>query len=100
MNRKYRITSKFRFTLFATVLIICAFTLITTILGFNNAGGSSMDQYYAVNVSRGDTLWNIAEEYGPENQDIRKTVNEICDLNEISASDLKYGTRILVPAYK
>lgn len=100
MGKKYRIRSKFRFTLFLVIAFLCIFTALTSLLGFNNAGGSSMDEYHAIKISAGDTLWNIAAEYGPENQDIRKTVYEICELNEMNASELEAGQRILVPAYE
>ena len=99
MTKKYRVKSKLRFTLFLTVVILCIITAGTTLLGLNTAGGTSMDQYHAVKVESGDTIWNIASEYGPEDQDIRKTVFEICDLNEIQADELQAGNHILVPAY-
>ena len=100
MTKKYRVKSKFRFTLFLTISILCVIIAGTTLLGFNNANAASMNQYYAVKVSVGDTLWDIAGEYGPEHQDIRKTVDEICQLNEMDASDLTAGEHILVPVYK
>ena len=100
MSKKYRVKSKFRFTLFLTVSILCVIIAGSTLLGLNNANASSMNQYYAVKVSVGDTLWDIAEEYGPEYQDVRKTVDEICQLNEMEASDLTVGEHILVPVYQ
>lgn len=97
MTKKYRVKSKFRFTLFLTILMLCVITTSTTLLGFNNAGGTSMNQYTAVRVELGDTIWEIASEYGPDNQDVRKTIHQICELNEIQADDLKAGQHILVP---
>ncbi len=100
MGKKYRIKSKFRFTLFLIVLFLCVFTAISGLLGYNNVNGSSMNEYHAIKISAGDTLWNIAAEYGPNDQDIRNTVHEICELNEMQASDLEAGQRILVPIYE
>ena len=97
MTKKYRVKSKFRFTLFLTVLMLCVITAGTTLLGYNNAGGTSMNQYHAVKVEVGDTIWEIASEYGPEHQDVRETIHEICDLNEIQADQLQAGQHILIP---
>lgn len=100
MAKKYRVTSKFRFTVFITLFIITAISAAGTLLGFNTVSSSSRDIYHQVQIESGDTLWDIAVEYGPENSDIRKTVREICDLNDISASDLYAGQRIIVPVYE
>ena len=35
MTKKYRVASKFRFTFFMTVLILCLVTIAGTLLGFN-----------------------------------------------------------------
>ncbi|MFR7989116.1 MAG: LysM peptidoglycan-binding domain-containing protein [Anaerovoracaceae bacterium] len=100
MRKKYRITSKFRFTLFATVLLLCLFTLIGTISGLNTVSSSSLDQYYQVQVQYGDTLWDIAAEYGPADRDIRSVIWDICEINGISAEQLTAGQRIIVPVYQ
>ncbi len=100
MDKKYRIKSKFRFTLFLIILFLIVFTSVNGLLGYNNVNGSSMNEYYVIKISDGDTLWNIATEYGPDNQDIRDTVYEICELNEMQASDLEAGQKILIPVYE
>lgn len=100
MTKKYRITSKFRFTLFMTVSIFCAVTVLGTLFGFNIVNSSSRDLYNQVQIQDGDTLWEIASEYAPDHSDVRKVVREICDLNEISADQLESGQRIIVPVYK
>ncbi len=99
MNKKYRITSKFRFTTFLVIAILCIFTIIGTLTGINTANSSSMAAYNMVKVESGDTLWDIASEYGPDNMDLRQVVYEICDLNEISADQLEAGQNIIVPVY-
>lgn len=100
MNKKYRITSKFRFTLFVAAVLLCIFTVFSTLTGFNTVSSSSIDQYYQVSVESGDTLWEIASEYGPENADVRKIVREICSINEITADSLEAGQKIIVPVYE
>ena len=99
MNKKYRITSKFRFTAFLVVAILCIFTIIGTLTGINTVSSSSMNQYNQVKVELGDTLWEIASEYGPADMDVRKVVHEICQLNDITAGQLEAGQKIIVPVY-
>lgn len=99
MNKKYRITSKFRFTMFLVVMILCLMTAIGTLLGFNTVNSASMNQYNQVQVEAGDTIWNIACEYAPDDMDVRKVVHDICDINEIQADQLTAGQKIIVPVY-
>ena len=53
-----------------------------------------------VEIKSGDTLWNIAETYMPDNMDTRKAVYQICSLNDISADELYAGMTIQVPVYR
>ena len=48
-----------------------------------------MNQYNQVKVELGDTLWEIASEYGPADMDVRQVVHEICQLNDITAGQLE-----------
>ena len=100
MKKRYRVTSKFRFTVFLVIMFLCISTGLSTVLGFNTVNSASMDQYHVVNVKSGDTLWNIACEYGPDDMDVRQVVYDICDANEIAADELTAGTKIIVPVYQ
>ena len=100
MNKKYRVASKFRFTIFLVVTFLVIMTAVGTLLGFNTVSSASLDQYNVVQVESGDTLWNIACEYGPDDMDVRRVVHDICDINEISADELAAGSKIIVPVYK
>lgn len=99
MNKHYRITSKFRFTIFLAILLLCVITIVSTVLGFNTVNSASRNVYNQVQIRSGDTLWNIASEYNSKDMDVRKVINDICDINEISADQLKVGQKILVPVY-
>lgn len=99
MKKKYRIRSKFRFTLFLTVAILMAVSVTGTIFGANQAESLTKPVYKEIIVQSGDTLWNLAEEFGPVNQDTRKVVHAICNLNDISADSIFPGQTILIPAY-
>ena len=97
--KRMRIKSKFRFTVFMVIMILCVFTAVGQITGFNIASSSSMNQYNCVEVKSGDTLWNIASTYKPDNKDVREVVYDICTVNDMQADDLTTGQKILVPVY-
>ena len=49
-------------------------------------------------VQAGDTLWVIAEGVTPADGDVRATVHEIREINELSTSALVPGQELLLPA--
>ena len=99
-KKTYRIKSRFRFTTSVTLAIIMVCFMANTVLGLNNASGMTEPKDpYQIEIQYGDSLWNIASEYGPDNTDIRKIVHEICELNDITADSLQPGQIILVPDY-
>lgn len=56
--------------------------------------------YATIVIRKGDTLWDIAVQYGPKGWDPRKTLHHIAELNQISPQSyarLQPGDRIAVP---
>lgn len=100
MTKTYRIKNRFRFTFF----VVAAFILITIsanlILGLDTANSQTITEYDEVKISYGDTLWSIAEKYMSDSNDIRKSVYQLCQLNDISADELYAGMTIIVPINK
>lgn len=99
MKKKYRIKSKIRFTLFMTFAILIVFSVSGTIIGAFNAESLTKPVYSEINVQSGDTLWNLAQEFGPDSKDIRVVVHEICKINDITADSIHPGQKILIPVY-
>ena len=99
MKKKHRIKSKFRFTLFMTVMLLMTFSFAGTIFGANNSESLMKAAYSEIRIQTGDTLWDIAKDLGPDNKDVREVVYEICKLNHITADDIYPGQTILVPEY-
>lgn len=95
--KKYRVVNRFRFISFLTVCILMTVLVLTAVIGIDRVSGMDVKRYTTVQVKSGDTLWNIAAEYGPDNQDIRQTVYEICKYNNVSADTLMAGQYITVP---
>ena len=96
-HKKYRVANKARFTVFVAIAIVALAFVISTALGFNTASGASTQQYIQVEVKAGDTLWALAQEYGPSDMDVRNVIYEICRLNGITAADLMAGQYITIP---
>lgn len=96
-NKRYRIKSRFRFTLFIVITLLLFTTVCTTILGLNDATGSTKQRYIQVEVQAGDTLWSLADEYMSADRDPRESVYMISKSNGISASELYPGQVIKIP---
>ncbi len=98
-RKSYRIKSKFRFITSITVMLIVLVFMANSFLGLEDA--SSLTKYtpMEIEIEAGDSLWNIACEYGPSNIDVRKIVYDICQLNDISADKIYPGQKILIPDY-
>lgn len=97
MNKRYRIKSKFRFTIFLSLLFILLIVSISSLMGFYQSESLTQANYMEIQIEQGDTLWNLAKEFGPANQDLRKVVYQICMLNEISDDYIYPGQSILIP---
>ncbi len=97
MKKSYRIKSKKRFSAFLFLLALLIATGTGIVSGTETAQGMSEAAYTEVLVEAGDTIWDLAQEYGPNDQDTRKVVYTICELNSIDAEDLQAGQTILIP---
>lgn len=96
-RKRYRVKSRLRFTLFIVITLLLLITVCTTVLGLNNATGSTKQQYIQVEVQAGDTLWSLADEYMADDCDPRESVHMISKSNDISASELYPGQIIKIP---
>ena len=99
MFKNIRIISKVRFTIFLVVLILIGSSVIGLVSGSSVASSLSTNQYYFVEIESGDTLWTIAENYTPDDMDVRRVVFDICKVNDIQAEDVHDGMNIIVPVY-
>lgn len=97
MTMRYRINNRVRFTIFVVLVILFITTFANFLLGFNTASSSTYAEYTQVQVMPGDTLWSIAETYMDDDSDIRKSVYQLCQVNDINASQLQAGMTLLVP---
>lgn len=99
MKKKYRIKSRVRFTMFLTAVMFMLISITGMFLGDNQAESLTKPVYSEIVIQRGDTLWDLAHEFGPADKDVREVVHEICIVNDISADSIYPGQTILIPAY-
>lgn len=57
-------------------------------------------QYRLCIVQEGETLWDIASEVTPNSRDVRETIDEIKEKNEIGTGYIYEGQRLQVPVYE
>ena len=89
------IKNKRRFTAFLVVVIAlccCGFTSVK-----NYVFAERQTSAISVFVSEGDTLWTIAAENNPENEDIRTVVHRIKKYNKITSNTIYCGEEIFIP---
>ena len=96
-RKRYRIKSKFRFITSVVIMLGLAITGFNAITGLDTSLALTKPQYIQVEISYGDTLWEIANEYKSNDTDTRKAVYEICKINDIDADELAPGMVISVP---
>lgn len=97
MKKNYRIKSKKRFSAFVFALVLMITAATGLVAGSESADAMTDSAYAEVLVQNGDTLWDLAQSYGPSDQDTRVTVHTICEINKTSPEDLQPGQTIMIP---
>ncbi len=89
-----------RFVISNVVLFVVIFTCVIAVL--NNTYSYTEPKYKTVYAEEGDTLWNIANiEKGQneyfKNTDVRDIIKNIKKVNNLEASNLNVGQKLLIP---
>lgn len=79
-----KIINKFKFIRTITILIF----LLIALFNISVAKSNEEAEIISYTVSRGETLWDIAKEYTPNNKDIRQTIYEIKKINNITEATI------------
>lgn len=87
-----KIVNKFKFIRTVTILVF----LLIALFNISVANSNKKTEITSYTVSKGETLWNIAKEYTPSNKDIRQTVYEIKQLNNMTDSTIYPGQTIKI----
>ena len=94
--RKSRKIRKNTFVLLTMALILC---LGTFAMG-GEKGVQKKTYYECVQVQKGDTLWEIAEEYKMDGTDTEQMVESILEVNGLKNTNVRAGESIIVPVTK
>lgn len=77
------------------------FTLFSTAIGNMTASGSSYNQYVTIEVSSGDTVWDIAKsinlEYLEKEEDVRLIAYAIAQENALENYFIYPGQELIIP---
>lgn len=78
---------------------IISITVIVVLLLLASAGNATNEvtDTFDYRVKSGDTLWNIAGEFGPQDADRRRIIAVIERINDVDASTLMAGQVIEIP---
>ncbi len=79
------------------LVIISTIVVVVALLLLSTGSASGAEPAVPYTVRSGDTLWEIAEDLTPAGEDIRATVLEIKQLNELSSSLIVPGQVLVVP---
>ena len=99
--KKLKIVNKNKFKRsICFILLVIIMILFITLSSYSN----TKTKYKIDFVSKGDTLWSIAEKEINNNdyykgKDIRKVIYEIKKLNNLSNNNLVEGTSLKIPTY-
>jgi len=93
MRKRYALKNRTRFFAFVSAVAVIAFTALyaATVYAFKEK------PYRIIEVKSGDTLWEIAQDYGGGN-DVRRYIFEIERINGLSGGLIYAGTSLKLPA--
>ena len=97
-NKKYRIKSPFRFIMFVVIVLGLAAGAFGYITGFDvSTALEQPNELITVEVTAGDTVWDIADRFKSDGKDIRKAVYEICQANDLHDGEICSGMILTIP---
>lgn len=96
-RKKYRVKSSFRFITSLVLMFALLIGGIGFVRGLQESVALTTEEPFTVEVSYGDTLWDLAAAYKSKDTDVRKAVFDICQANQIQADDLEPGMQITIP---
>jgi hypothetical protein len=96
----YILIKRKKYKIKITFILLFLFCIVTfSAIFISPAFGIQKQKFIEVEVNPGDTLWKIAKENGPDNQDIRKTIYYIKKYNGLKTSYIYSGQKLKVPVY-
>ena len=97
--KKFRVVNKTRFILSNLLIFIFIILLFNFLIQFNQVNAANQVETIDVKIKNGDTVWEIAKRYKPINEDTRKMVYLINEINDLNGRYLQVDETIKVPKY-
>jgi len=82
------------------VLIFITLIMVLTagVLSFGNTKAHSRHIYYkSVDITNGDTLWDIAQTYKTDDISVINYISRIKEFNDMESDIIKIGQKIIIP---
>lgn len=95
-RKMIRKSCKIRERIFLLLTVALIFCLGTFAMGAQK-GTETQTYYESVIISKGDTLWDIAEEYKAEGQKTERMIDTIREINGLKTANIRAGESIIVP---
>lgn len=91
------------FALLTTIFVLLCMLIGSSMAssGQSKAAQNDSYKYYtSIEIERGDTLWNIAEEYmTPEYGSVQEYVDEIKAVNDLGDDEIHSGQYLMIPYF-
>ena len=100
-RRRRQAAKRNMFILLCTVFMIVLGSIIfgsTFSDAKNDAGYEKL--YKSIEIEKGDTLWDIAQEYREPGCSTKEYVEELISLNDLSSDKIHEGQHLIVSYYK
>ena len=79
------------------IISTVAIALVLLLPSTGKADGATATETHIVQT--GDTLWTIADRVTPPGEDVRNSIEQIKELNDLTASLIVPGQQLLVPSH-
>lgn len=102
--RSKRVAGNQKLTVLTSLFVVTVAVIGCIIFGSTKAQAApaepSYKYYTSIQVQKGDTLWNIASEHiSGEYASMTDYIEEICEINHVSDSDIHSGQYLTIPYY-
>ncbi|WP_312093868.1 LysM peptidoglycan-binding domain-containing protein [Niallia sp.] len=88
-----KLWEKYSYTI---ILLICSF--IACIIIVANTGEADSSKYVSVTVKKGETVWQLSNEYaGSYNMTKKQFIKWVEEHNNISANNITTGNELVIP---
>lgn len=100
-KKRIRVVNKYRFVFSIMLMSLLLFAIFSTAIGTLTASGGTYGQYITIEVSAGDTVWDIAKtvnhDYMSQKEDVRLIAYAIAQENSLENYFIYPGQELIVP---